>query len=214
MTGQLIYLDKSKNKKITGGHPTLDWINKLPSKHTRVSITFDDNSKLFFNDIRVFGWLKPVSSQKELDHEQRNFKGLEPGKPEFTLTNLRGALSRTKRPVKTAIMDQALIAGVGNIYANDALWDAKVSPAKPANTLTQGELKRLRTSLVKVIKLGIKHGGATDSDYRQLNGMGGSYQKYFLTYRQTGKPCKRCQTPIKKLHLGGRGTFLCPVCQA
>jgi formamidopyrimidine-DNA glycosylase len=211
LTGQLIYQDK--DKRVFGGHPTPDWVGKLPSKHTRVVIDFTDGSKLFFNDMRVFGWLKVVESEKELEKELVGFKGLEPLTKEFTEENFAKKLQRTSRPIKLALMDQALIAGVGNIYCNDALWEAKISPIKPAKKLGSSEIKKLKESLEKVLNLGIKYGGASENTYRQLSGFGGKYQEHFLVYQRQGKPCLRCKTPIKKIQLGGRGTYFCPKCQ-
>lgn len=217
MTGQLIYQPLTINhqsSRIVGGHPTPDWVGELPSKHTRVILTFKDGSKLFFNDMRVFGWLKVIDNQKQLEKELESAQGVEPLTEEFTVENFQEKLRRTDRAVKLALMDQKLIAGVGNIYANDALWDARIDPKKPAKKLTDEEIKSLKRSVEKVIKKGIKYGGASESDYRQLNGLGGSYQKHFLVYKQNGKICSRCKrTKITKIKLGGRGTYLCPVCQ-
>lgn len=212
MTGQLIF--KGRRKRLVGGHPTLDWISQLPTNHTRAIITFRDKTQLFFNDMRVFGWLKAVENQKQLDRELKGVEGVEPLTDEFTTENLKKQLGRTGRAIKIALMDQKLIAGVGNIYANDALWDAKINPRKPAKGLTDKEINRLQQSIERVIKKGIKYGGASDSDYKQLNGMGGKYQKHFLVYKQDGKKCRRCQrAKIKKTKLSGRGTYFCPVCQ-
>lgn len=211
LTGQLIF--QAKNKRVFGGHPTPDWVEKLPSKHTRVMISFSDGSKLFFNDLRVFGWLKVVETKKELAQETKSFLGIEPLSKGFTVETLSELLKRTGRPIKLALMDQNLIAGVGNIYANEALWEAKILPQKTARRLTSHEIEKLRSTLEKVLLLGIKYGGASENTYRQLSGLGGKYQEHFLVYQRDGEKCKRCGETIKKMKLGGRGTFYCPKCQ-
>ncbi len=211
MTGQLIY--QNKKERIVGGHPTPDWIQDLPSKHTRVIIVLNNGAKLFFNDQRVFGRLTIVTNQQEFAYETRNFLGIEPLKPEFTLKEFAKRLIKTSRPIKVVIMDQKIIAGVGNIYANDALWDSGVAPDKPANKLTKIQVKKLHKSIEKMIALGIKYGGATDSDYRHLDGLGGHYQDHFLTYKLDGYPCQRCGNKLIKTTIGGRGSYWCKKCQ-
>ena len=214
MTGQLVFKSSSKARgRIVGGHPTLDWVKKLPGKHTRVIIKFKDKTKLFFNDLRVFGWLKIVKGGENLNQELSNFIGIEPLTKEFTVKALSNLLQNKKKAIKLMLMDQKLIAGVGNIYANEALWEAKILPQRPAQSLTLKEVKNLHKSINKVIDLGIKYGGASESDYRQLSGLGGKYQEHFMVYKQDGKKCKRCLAIIKKMKLGGRGTYYCPKCQ-
>ncbi len=216
MTGQLIYqsskIKDQKENRIVGGHPTLDWINDLPGKHTRVIIRFKDNSQLYFNDQRVFGWLKTIDD-KQLDKELATVKGIEPLTWQFTFKNLTKIFSVSKRPVKLVLLDQDKIAGIGNIYACDGLYKAQIHPQKPASQLTVLQIKKLRLAINSVIRLGIKYGGASENTYRQLDGLGGQYQDHFLVYNQADKACPKCNTLIKKIKLGGRGTYFCPVCQ-
>jgi formamidopyrimidine-DNA glycosylase len=216
MTGQLIWRPKdwsSKNRsyEIVGGHPSEDWVGNLPSKHTRVIWTFGDGSKLFFNDMRVFGWMKVLTSD-ELD------KLFEKSPPDvidedFTLEYFESATRNVNRPIKIVIMDTAKMGGVGNIYANDALWESQILPSKKAKDLDAGESERLYQAIKDVIKLGIKHGGATSANYVNLDGLGGSYQDHFRVYKRDGEKCFRCGEKIVKNKVGGRGTFWCPVCQ-
>ncbi|OGD62980.1 hypothetical protein A2160_04430 [Candidatus Beckwithbacteria bacterium RBG_13_42_9] len=225
LTGQLIYQDNKRSRlqgykvtslhgeRIVGGHPTLDWVGQLPSKHTRVVIHFTDESRLFFNDQRVFGWLKLIEAEKDLVKELGRVGGIEPLTKEFSLENFKKVLSKTGRPIKIVLMDQALIAGVGNIYASDALWLAKISPVKPAKELSESEMEKLKEAIEKVLQLGIKYGGASENTYRQLSGLGGKYQEHFLVYQKEGEECLHCGTTIKKMRLGGRGTCYCPKCQ-
>lgn len=238
MTGQLIYQTKNKkqetrnfvsfrtdfqsdtesiqnnfNSTIIGGHPTLDWISSLPSKHTRVILTFTDKSILYFNDMRVFGWLKIITSQSQFDQETKNINGIEPLTPNFTLDNFKKALSKSTRPIKLTLLDQAKIAGLGNIYVNDSLFNAGILPFRPTSSLTQVEIKKLHASIEKILSLGIKYGGTSQSTYKQLNGLAGSYQDHFLVYRKEREPCPKCKCAIIRTKLGGRGTFHCPFCQ-
>jgi formamidopyrimidine-DNA glycosylase len=209
MTGQLIVVDGKG--RIAGGHPTADWINDLPSKHTRVVIRFDDGAELFFNDMRMFGWMKLVSVEKYEDEIKRKAPDVIDG--HFTSDYLRSVLSKSGRAVKLVLMDQEKIGGVGNIYANDALYMAGIMPDRKASSLSDEEVRNLYEAVQKVIFLGIEHGGASAANYVDTKGLGGEYQDYFLTYKQDGKPCKKCGEKIKKMKLGGRGTFYCVNCQ-
>jgi len=216
MTGQLVWRlkDWSEQKlqdEVVGGHPTVDWIEKLPSKHTRVVIRFDDESYLFFNDLRVFGWMR-VFDAMDLN---LLFNKLPPDviDKKFSLEYFGKILSRSRRAIKLILMDQAKIGGVGNIYANDALFKAGIDPRRASNSLTVDEAERLRGAIRQVIALGIKHGGATYSDFVAATGLGGKYQEYFLVYGREGERCKNCKEKIKKVMIGGRGSYYCNKCQ-
>ena len=210
MTGQLIYL--SGSHRVVGGHPTPDWVSELPSRATRVVIDFDDESKLFFNDLRVFGWLKILN---ETDWGKLVGK-LPPDvtSREFSLIYFRSAIAKSGRPIKIILMDQEKIGGVGNIYANDALYLAKIDPRRKAKEITEKEAKSLYEAVRKVINLGIKYGGASVDKYVDAAGLGGKYQDHFLVYQRNGQKCKRDGEVIRKIKLGGRGTYYCPACQA
>lgn len=209
MTGQLVW--RKKKATVVGGHPTLDWINQLPSKHTRVILKTDDGACLFFNDLRVFGWIKSVDESEWVKLQKK----LPPDviDEDFSLGSFGSMASKTKKAIKLLVMDSDKIGGVGNIYANDALWLAKINPKRMANTLSGQELKRLYESMKEVIEKGISMGGASARNYVDTSGLGGSYQNHFLSYQQDGKPCGRCGTLIRKIKIGGRGTFWCEVCQ-
>ena len=195
MTGQLIYDDGKQ--RIAGGHPSEDMIAKLPNKHTREIFEFE-KGKLFFNDMRKFGWVKI--------------------NPKFTSTLGEDALTittlkKSNKPIKIAIMDQTLIAGVGNIYANDALWESSINPQTQVNQLSVEQLASLLKSIKLVLNEGIKYGGATVDNYLNIQGVGGHYQDHLRVYKRENLPCHRCKTPIHKIILGGRGTYYCPKCQ-
>lgn len=201
MTGQLVYDDGKK--RIAGGHPSQDFVAKLPNTHTRAIFEFE-KGKLFFNDQRKFGWI------------QINPKFVDKLGPEpFNITpeDFIQRLEKSKKPIKVAIMDQEIISGVGNIYANDALWEAEINPQIPSSKLSHQQLTLLLEKIVLVLREGIKYGGASYSDFVQATGVGGHYQDHFRTYNRDGQPCLRCKTLLKKIVIGGRGTFYCPKCQ-
>lgn len=181
------------------------------AKHTRVIITLEDGRKIYYWDVRKFGYIK-VSNNLELDSKKLNQKmGPEPWN--ISDNDLLGKLKRTTRPIKEAILDQTILAGIGNIYANDGLWLAGVDPRRKANSLKLKEVKKLRESICLVLLRGLKTGGASDNTYRDFYGGQGSYQNEFLTYGRAGEPCNKCGTSLKRIVVSGRGTWVCENCQ-
>lgn len=210
MTGQLIFVDGEV--RVGGGHPTADWVRELPSKHTRCQFLFEDGSSLFFNDQRIFGWIK-VLSNEQLESE---WQTLTPDiiDPEITPEYLEKKWSRRNQPIKVVLLDTSISNGLGNIYVCDALFEAKISPFRLASSLTQLETETLQTACQAVIHEGIQLGGTTfDGMYVNVEGFAGGYQKVARVYKRQGLPCLRCGTLIEKKTLGGRGTYYCPVCQ-
>jgi formamidopyrimidine-DNA glycosylase len=209
MTGQLIYVDT--HQRLGGGHPTADWVQNLPSKHTRVVIDLTDEATLFFNDMRVFGWLKLVTDGEV----QSEFARLGPdiNDPTLRADYLYQKFQRRSLAIKQVIMDNAVVCGVGNIYACDALNLARLHPSRPAKSLTKVEVGRLLESAQTVIERGIELGGATVDNYKQVDGFAGKYQDAVLVYGRAGEPCLNCNAPLQKIKLGGRGTYFCPECQ-
>lgn len=210
MTGQFIYIDD--DVRVGGGHPSADWINELPGKHTRITYFFTDGSKLFFNDMRVFGWNRVLSNDEV--REVLAEYGPDVNTDKFTASYLAEKINNKSVPIKLAIMDNAIVSGIGNIYACDALHLAKISPQKSAKLLSNEEIKRLVEAAKLVINLGIKLGGATMDNYRHVDGFSGRYQEKVRVYGRVGEVCSECGSIIEKVKLGGRGTFYCPVCQA
>lgn len=211
MTGQLIYLD-STGKKVGGGHPTADWINQLPSKHTRIIFNFTDHSKLFFNDQRIFGWIK-LMTDREVENEWQKY-GPDINTPHLTAKYLSTSWQRKKIPVKLALMDNQIVTGIGNIYASEALYAAKINPQRPAKSLTMAEVKNLLAKTQAIINHSIELGGTTfDGSFVNIHGFAGQYQKQLKVYQQDGRLCPVCGTKIKKVKLAGRSTFYCDTCQ-
>ncbi len=210
MTGQLIY--QEDDKKIGGGHPTADWVNSLPSSHTRIIFDFSDSSKLFFNDMRVFGWIR-VLDDAQVQEELKQF-GPDANDGSFTAKYLQTKLSSRTIPIKQAIMMNEIVSGVGNIYAAEALFLAGIDPRKSASSLTGGELQILVAKIKEVIEQGILHSGTTfDGKYVDLSGMSGKYQNYLNVYGRAGEACKNCGRQLCAVKIAGRGTVFCEHCQ-
>lgn len=206
--------DQNNRHRIVGGHPNNSWTNKLPDNHTRVVIKLSQGT-LYFNDQRVFGWVKAVDQLSV----NRLMSSLPPDivDVECDSNYFYQCLQSSRRPVKLVILDSQKIGGVGNIYANDGLFDAGIDPSRPANKLNKPESDRLLTSLKKVVNLGIQLGGATAADGKFVNtgGLGGKYQDEFLVYEQAGKVVERDgkKGVVEKFKLGGRGTYWVPELQ-
>lgn len=188
-------------------------INYLPNKHTRLILYFSKQKKIYFQDLRKFGWVK-ILYNKNLDSNLLNhILGPEPFDKSFSLEYFSKELGKTKKPIKTFLLDQTKIAGIGNIYANEALFVAKIYPGLSSNKLNERQIKKLHQAIKKVLAKGIELKGASDQDYLDAHGNKGEYQKHFLVYKRKGENCKFCKKPIKRIALGGRGTFYCSQCQ-
>lgn len=215
MTGQLIYRDfKTKNISIDKSK-----VGELPGKHTRVVFRLDSpagrvgkNATLYFNDLRKFGWMKIVKTN-EVD-KLPFFKNLGP-EPFKDLTQdlFIKIVSKSKISIKPLIMDQKKIGGIGNIYANDALFLARINPKRKAKSLDSEECKVLFKSIIKVMEESLKYGGSSENTYVNVLGTTGDYQRHTLVYGKKGEKCKNCGSEIERIMLGGRGTFFCPRCQ-
>lgn len=209
MTGQVIVVNRSK--RIAGGHPSHDWHDKLPNKHTRVVFSLPDDITIYFNDLRKFGWVK-VLEDEEINEIYSKY-GPEPLNAEFTVKYLIEKAKRIpKRTVKQFIMDQTIIAGVGNIYADESLFDSGILPTRKVESLKKAEWEKLASSIKYILEQGIKYGGTTDSDYVNVEGNKGGMQNYLKVYHLAGKDCD-CGGNVVKTKVGGRGTYYCPLCQ-
>jgi formamidopyrimidine-DNA glycosylase len=181
--------------------------------HARVRFELDDGARLLFCDPRRFGTGELAPSAAELSAFFAARLGVEPLSDEFTAERLR-ALARGRRaPVKAFLLDQATVAGVGNIYADEALFRARIHPLRPAGSLRAAQVAALRDAVVATLHAGIAAGGATIDDFRHADGVRGAFQDEFLVHRRRGEPCPRCGTPVRKLVAGGRATYACERCQ-
>ena len=211
MSGQLVY---DGGKRFVGGHPTPDMVGAMPNSHTRVIFSFSDGSHLYFNDQRKFGWVRVVDSQQVTGDSSIKNLGPEPLEKGFSWQILKQNLLRHKSmPIKVAIMDQSVVSGVGNIYANEACFDAKIDPRKKVSQLTDEEFKNLHQGIIRSLQDGIKYGGATRAHFVDSQGHKGYFLDYAYVYGRDKLLCKKCESEIKKIQLGGRGTYFCPKCQ-
>jgi formamidopyrimidine-DNA glycosylase len=180
--------------------------------HERALLELDDGTRLAYRDVRRFGtWL--VLEDAELEPYLATKNGPEPLGPRFTSRWLEPQLARRRAPLKAVLLDQRVVAGLGNIYADEALWRARLSPLRGASTLAPDETRRLVRAIRAALNAGIERQGSTLSDYRTPDGASGSMQDEFRVYGREGLPCPRCRTPIAKTRVGGRGTWYCPRCQ-
>jgi len=213
MTGQLVYINYD-DIRFGAGHPSDSLVGKLPDKSTRVEITFSDKSKLFFNDQRKFGWMKLMPSDEIVNLPFMKKVGPEPLDQSFTSIDF---ISRFRRrpgtSIKAALLDQSVIAGVGNIYADESLWGAKIHPKRIVSGLSDSELSILYREVRDVMNLSIEKGGSTNRNYVDAEGKKGSYMDFARVFRREGLDCPRCGEQIIKFKAAGRGTHVCPVCQ-
>jgi formamidopyrimidine-DNA glycosylase len=212
MTGQLVF--RSEETAFGAGHPNESLIGDLPDRSTRVTFTFADGSRLYFNDQRKFGWVRLLPTVEVPDIDFMKKVGPEPLEADFTAEQFAERFKRRARTsIKAALLDQTVVAGVGNIYADESLWGAKIHPQRLVGTITNKEFIRLYTELRSVMNTAIEKGGSTDKNYVNAEGKRGSYLTFARVFRREGKPCPRCGTTIIKFKAAGRGTHICPHCQ-
>ena len=218
MTGQLIYRERKTEdggqikKQIAGGHPSKDWFDNLPNSTTHIIFDFSDGSKLFFNDMRKFGWIK-VFNSLELKGKLSDELGIEPFDKGFTAAELEKIIkSKLNWNIKKILTDQTLISGIGNIYADEALFWAGILPTRLGSMIKYEEVLRLHKSIIKALEIGLKYGGSSENTYVKIDGSRGKAQEHFQVYSRGGKPCS-CGGVVKKIRLNGRGTHFCDECQ-
>ncbi len=221
MTGHLMYGDYKQNMNYNGKE--WSWVPKSNNKalldpynrHIHVVLSLSDGKQLVFCDSRKFG---SISLEKTSDLDQILFSklGPEPLEREFSVEKLQGVIQKSpKKPIKTTLMDQSVISGIGNIYSDEMLHNSSINPKRTTKSLTKQEISKLFTEMQKVLRGGIDFGGDSMSDYRNIDGERGKFQEKHLVYLRTKLPCKRkgCTGIITKEKLGGRSTHYCPVCQ-
>lgn len=212
MTGQLIYVPNKNQNWVVGGHPDKAYIADLPHQHTHVIFHFE-NGTLYFNDLRKFGWVKVVASMEDLESLVAGL-GPEYDWPEYTLDYLKTKLARRGgTTVKQALLDQSLVAGVGNIYADEALFLSKVHPRRKVSSLTNADYVALYQNIPQVFETSLTHGGTSSQHYRKHDGSKGTYLDFANVYKREGQPCHVCGTAIERIKISGRSSHFCPQCQ-
>lgn len=185
----------------------------FPTKHTHVIFYFESGKELHYLDVRKFGRMSLVKKGFEFDHKSLNNLGPEPVKEEFDFEQMKSFLKRRKKAIKGVLLDQKMVVGIGNIYADEILFHAKIHPARPANTLTEVEMSRLYEAILLIMEEAVKHGGTTIRTYQNAFGEIGMHQEHLQVYGKNGQSCPQCHTEMKKIKVAGRGTHYCPQCQ-
>ena len=214
MTGQLVYRrvsSKGLAADFGAGHPSDSLISQLPDKTTRVVFTLDRQATLYFNDMRKFGWIKILSSNNII--ENRLIKQLGPDALEVERKEFVQILSERRKGIKACLLDQTIIAGCGNIYADEALWASKIHPGLLACELRARQLSNLHSKLQSILRLSISKGGSSSRNYVNALGQKGKYLDFVQVYQRKGLPCARCKHTIERIVVANRGTHICPVCQ-
>ncbi len=210
MTGQFFYQDKGA---IQGGGHTMSEsdLRNLPNKHTRVAIYFADDSALFFNDMRKFGYMHLADAEAVARAKSRF--GQELIDPNFDNESFFNAIQKRKTPIKATLLDQTFVAGLGNIYVDEALFIAKVRPDRITNLVTKKEALAIAKASNAVMSKSIEVGGTTFQSFADTNGHIGNYKSFLKVFGKQNTPCAKCKTMIVKTRVAGRGTHFCPTCQ-
>lgn len=211
MTGQMVYRGDAD---WGGGHPNDSFLAQLPDRSTRIEFDLDNNNKLFFNDQRKFGWIKLIQTKAIAGLSLIQKLGPEPLTGDPTDEFINRIRHHKKSPIKATILDQTVLAGVGNIYADESLWLARIHPQTHVENLDDADLRRLLQAIQQVMTESLEAGGSTARNYVKADGSRGDYlDKFAAVYKRDGQPCKRCGAEIIKLRVAGRGTHICPNCQ-
>jgi formamidopyrimidine-DNA glycosylase len=213
MSGQFVYKSKKGKNEVTGGHPIEISEKELPNKHTHV-IFYLNNGTLFYNDTRMFGYLLYYPTLKHFENED-HFKliGLEPLDRKFTAKYLEESLKNKVGKIKAVLMNQEIVTGLGNIYADETLFASKIRPTRQANTLSKTEIENLYANIIRIIKRAIKVGGSSVATYRLLDDSQGNYAREHKVYGKAGKNCSICKSVLSKIEIQTRTTVFCPKCQ-
>jgi formamidopyrimidine-DNA glycosylase len=214
MTGQLVFQPfESGEKTVIGGHPIQESETNLPNKHTYIIFELD-NGTLFYNDVRQFGYVLYYKNMKALE-EDKHFSnlGMEPLSDEFDLQKFREGLKASSSPIKIVLLNQAIVVGCGNIYADEACFASGILPIRPAFSLSKEETKKLFIEIKRILTLAVAQGGSSIANYLLADGSRGNYARYHLVYGRKGKQCLVCESFLKDSKMSGRTTVFCPRCQ-
>ena len=182
-------------------------------KHAHVLIHFEDGGTLVYEDVRKFGTMELLAPELLEAYFVSKKLGPEPTEQDFDLGRFKLALKKSKKPIKSHLLDQTLVAGLGNIYVDEVLWRAKVHPARISQSLSSQEARKVHDETIKVLGQAVEKGGSTIRTYTNAFGEDGTMQEFHQVYDKTGQACSRCGAIIEKIQLGGRGTHFCPKCQ-
>ena len=182
-------------------------------KHAHIFFQFEDGGTLVYEDVRKFGTMELLPPDLLDAYFISKKLGPEPSEQDFNLQVFKNALAKSKKPIKSHLLDQTLVAGLGNIYVDEVLWRAQVHPARPSQTLTAEEATAIHDQTIAVLGQAVEKGGSTIRTYTNAFGEDGTMQDFHQVYDKTGQECVRCGTIIEKIQLGGRGTHFCPQCQ-
>ncbi len=213
MSGQFVYKPSASSKVVSGGHPIEFSEKELPNKHTHLIFELD-RGMLYYNDTRMFGYILYFPSIKAFESQNHfvNY-GVEPLSPLFTLKYFKEKLKNKTGKIKVALMDQKIVTGLGNIYADESLFAARIRPDREPSTLSSLEITRLRKEIIRILKRATKVGGSSVATYRLLDETRGNYAREHKVYGKEGQPCVNCGKPLKKTIIQGRTTIFCPRCQ-
>lgn len=213
MTGQLVFVDKKQNKTL-GGHPiTESYLSDLPNKHT--CLIFELNTgKLFYNDVRMFGYVLHYKNILEA-REKGHFKniGLDPFQKEFTLPYFESEIKKKNKNLKAVLLEQSVVTGCGNIYADEICFASKILPDRISKTLTDNEVSLLYKNIKKILALAVECGGSSVNNYLLADGSRGNYARLHKVYGKAGQKCMLCKNVLEKNVIAGRTTVFCKNCQ-
>ncbi|MBP6883932.1 MAG: bifunctional DNA-formamidopyrimidine glycosylase/DNA-(apurinic or apyrimidinic site) lyase [Candidatus Pacebacteria bacterium] len=213
MSGQFVYQGKGSKKLIEGGHPIELSETELPNKHTHVIFTLQKGT-LFYNDTRMFGYLLYYPNLKTFEAKNHfGVYGAEPLQKEFTYKYFSEALKNKKGKIKAVLMDQKIVTGLGNIYADESLFESGIHPDRTPSSLSPLEIKKLHTAIIRILKKAVKVGGSSVATYRLLDDTRGNYAREHKVYGKDGENCPNCGHKLVKTIVGGRTTIFCPSCQ-
>jgi formamidopyrimidine-DNA glycosylase len=215
MTGQLVFTPTSPQEKITiGGHPIEEsFKSQLPNKHSHIIFELD-NGTLYYNDIRQFGYVLYFSNlSKAIEAGHFASLGMEPLSPEFTLEYFKSKISKLNKSIKEVLLDQKVVVGCGNIYADEICFASQVLPTRKCNSLNEKEIELIYQNIKLILTDAIAHGGSSISDYLLADGSRGNYARKHQVYGRAKLPCKVCGNTLSKIIIGGRATVFCPACQ-
>lgn len=212
MTGQLVY--RGDRKTVVGGHPIKEGFEKDPNRFTHATFSFSDRTKLFYNDVRKFGWLRLFTADQLAVQLAGMGLGPEPVDAAYTIEVFKRELvRRPKAKIKQFLMDNRNVVGIGNIYSDEICYYARVRPDRRAKTLTDAEIKLLFKGIKHILAEAIKYEGTSISDYVNAQGEAGAYTKKLKVYGRYGEKCLKCKGEVARARIGGRTSSYCPACQ-